>query len=66
MQRLRDLESKVVIDSLSLSGVAPQFNLLSPKELRLPFVEEPTNADRSDFNTQVLDVTQIPILEEYR
>jgi hypothetical protein len=64
-QRLRDLESKVLVENLSTSGVARQSNQVSPKELQQPNVDSVIFPQESHFSTQVLDVTQIPILEEY-
>ncbi|MUG96988.1 DDE-type integrase/transposase/recombinase [Scytonema sp. UIC 10036] len=66
VQRLRDLESKVLVENSNSIEVVPQSNQLYPTEFLMTNAQEVTFASKSELNTQVLDVTQIPILEEYR
>lgn len=67
LQRLRDLESKVVLENCLLHKKAlPQQNQVSLLEFTQPTNEEVTFDSRSSQNVLPLDITQLPILEEYR
>jgi hypothetical protein len=65
VQRLRDLESKAIVENLQSTTTVQQSKQDKRTELSQPNFEEVTSASKSFVNTQVLDVTQIPILEEY-
>jgi putative transposase len=67
MQRLRDLENKVVIENLTEKlEVVPQLNQANyERDYVLTHRTEVTYKDVSSPNTKILDITQLPILEEY-
>ncbi|KAB8334008.1 DDE-type integrase/transposase/recombinase, partial [Scytonema tolypothrichoides VB-61278] len=67
LQRLRDLESIAVIENFSgLSLASPQSNQVSQTEVPPQTTQERRFDSRSSQNPSPLDVTQLPILEEYR
>ena len=67
LQRLRDLESIAVIENFSgLSLASPQSNPVRQTEVSPTPTEERRFDSRSSQNPSPLDVTQLPILEEYR
>ena len=65
MQRLRDLENKVVIENCIPSLSIPQSNQVSPFNRAYPTVEEEGYREKRAGDASPLDVTQLPILEEY-
>ncbi|WP_414589963.1 Mu transposase C-terminal domain-containing protein, partial [Scytonema sp. PCC 10023] len=67
VQRLRDLETKVVLENCpGHSQAVSQPNQVSRKELTPTPIEEVAFDSRSSQNVKELDITQLPILEEYR
>ncbi len=65
LQRLRDLENKVVIENCIPSLSVPQSNQVSPLN-GVPLTVVEVNSTQIDSqNASPLDVTQLPILEEY-
>jgi len=64
LQRLRDLENKVVISNCIPDISVPQPLVQSPLNEVYPTVEE-VNSTHIDSQSAPLDVTQLPILEEY-
>jgi putative transposase len=67
LQRLRDLESKVVLENCqSHTDKAPQPNQVSHLEFPPQTIEEVIFDSKSSQNVSKLDITQLPILEEYR
>ena len=65
LQRLRDLENKVVIENCIPPLSIPQSNQVSPLNGAYPTVEEEGYRERRTGDASPLDVTQLPILEEY-
>ncbi|MEO0933716.1 MAG: Mu transposase C-terminal domain-containing protein [Cyanobacteria bacterium J06641_2] len=64
LQRLRDLENKVVISNCIPDISVPKLKVQSsPNETTYPTVEEVNQTSR--IQSAPLDVTQLPILEEY-
>lgn len=64
LQRLRDLENKVVISNCIPDISVPQPLVQSPLNEVCPTVEE-VNSTHINSQSAPLDVTQLPILEEY-
>jgi putative transposase len=65
MQRLRDLENKVVIENCIPMLSIPQSNQVSPLNRAYPTLEEEEYREKRAGDASPLDVTQLPILEEY-
>ncbi|MDJ0574679.1 MAG: hypothetical protein QNJ65_05875 [Xenococcaceae cyanobacterium MO_234.B1] len=65
MQRLRDLENKVVIENCIPDISVSQSIPFSQNNGAYPTVKEVNLNLHSSQNASPLDVTQLPILEEY-
>jgi len=64
LQRLRDLENKVVIEN-SIPDISVPQSIKTQRSEAYSTTEKDFEAQNTAQNTSPLDVTKLPILEEY-